>query len=224
MSLHLLQTKLKYGLMSKKDMEKLKEEYNSYPDSERYIIRSLLNNRMANFETKKAQMAYLEEKKGYKIGDKFRFAFNKTDAVLGLGAIATCAIAVGAATLGAPALVPAFAGATVILAATGIINETLCCLKARKGKYNMNKIVKLSRHPIKSLRMKLWNRKLARNQKIMDIISAAESNAEVAKTTVTQPEAAAKETPVEIPVVEQAKAPEAKKECCCEKGEAAACM
>ena len=180
MSLHLLQTKLKYGLMSKKDMEKLKREYSSYSDSERYIIESLLRNRVANFETKNAQLANKEQKKNYKVEDKFRFAFNKTDAVLGLGAIATCAITVAAATLGAPALVPVFAGATVVLAAVGIINEALCYLKARKGEYNMNKIVKFCKHPIKNFRKKLWAKKISKSEKIAEIIKGAEQAKEAA--------------------------------------------
>ncbi len=163
--------------MSKRDMEKLQEDYNSYSDSERYMIRSLLASRTANFEAKNAQLANWENKKEVKVGDKFRFSFNKLDAGLCLGAVATCALTWGTYALGATAFVPFFAGATVALAAVGIANEIRCFLKARKGKYDMRNVVKFYKHPIKALRMKLWARKTTKTQKILDIIKEAESGA-----------------------------------------------
>ena len=181
MSLHLLQTKLKYGLMSKRDMEKLQEEYNSYSDSERYMIRSLLASRKAKFEAQNAQLANWENKKEVKVGDKFRFTFNRLDAGLCLGAIATCALTWGAYALGAAAFVPVFAGATVALAAVGIANEIRCCLKARKDKYDLRDVVKAYKHPIKALRLKFRTKKLAKDQKILDIIASAEQNATATK-------------------------------------------
>ncbi len=196
MSLHLLQTKLKYGLMSKKDMEKLQEEYNSYSDSERYMIRSLLASRTAKIEANNAQLANWENKKEVKVGDKFKFSFNKLDAGLCLGAVATCALTWGAYALGATAFVPAFAGATVALAAVGIANEVRCFLKARKGNYDLSKVVKFYKHPIRVLRTKLWARKTAKTQKIMDIINNAKAQPQCEKCQEKAAEVVA-------PVVEQ---------------------
>ena len=209
MSLHLLQTKLKYGLMSKKDMEKLQEEYNSYSDSERYMIRSLLNSRQACFEAKNARLSNKETRKVFKSEDKFKFTFNKLDAGLALGSIAGCVLTWGAYALGATALAPVLAGATIALAGVAIANEISCYLKARKGKYDLDKVFKLCKHPIKSFRKKLWAKKTSKVQKIMEIINNAENTKADVQPAQTQK---ADETITQIANSEKTSQPA--EECC----------
>ena len=213
MNFTLLQSKLKHGRMSEKDMERLEQEYESYSPAQRYLIRKLIKENEEKYGKKLEAVDKKIELKKIDFDKRINFAYSKADAVIGwsgVACLAACAVAVAVPTLGITVAAPYLAGAAAILGGIAIVDTIRNWYNAKKGKYDekksskhwkhseqvqKKKMVKLHRHPIIARRKRVFALKQGRLKAAWDIVTGNKKPAEVKE--------AVKET--QTPVVEPAK-------------------
>ncbi|MBR4270923.1 MAG: hypothetical protein IKQ31_04570 [Clostridia bacterium] len=198
MNFTLLQSKLKHGRMSEKDMERLEQEYESYSPAQRYLIRKLIKENEEKYGKKLEAVDKKIELKKIDFDKRINFAYSKADAVIGwsgVACLAACAVAVAVPTLGITVAAPYLAGAAAILGGIAIVDTIRNWYNAKKGKYDEKKMVKLHRHPIIARRKRVFALKQGRLKAAWDIVTGNKKPAEVKE--------AVKET--QTPVVEPAK-------------------
>ena len=174
MNFTLLQSKLKHGRMSEKDMERLEQEYDSYSTAQRYLIRKLIRENEPKYGKKLEAVDKKIELKKIDFDKKINFAYSKADAVIGwsgVACLAACAVAVAVPTLGITVAAPYLAGAAAVLGGVAIIDTIRNWYNAKEGKYDEKKMVKLHRHPIIARKKRVFALKQGRLKAALDMLT-----------------------------------------------------
>ncbi len=203
MNFTLLQSKLKHGRMSEKDMERLEQEYDSYSPAQRYLIRKLIKENEEKYGKKLEAVDKKIETKKIDFEKTINFAYSKADAVIGwsgVACLAACAVAVAVPTLGITVAAPYLAGAAAVLGGIAIVDTIRNWYNSKHGKYDAKKMVKLHRHPIVARRKRVFALKQGRLKAAWDIVTGNKKPAEEVNKFVKEKIA---------PVVEPAKVDEA---------------